>query len=100
MTRADSSSSGAEVEERLALVDSAQKAAGIIAARHHGDSQGAAALLADLDLKALAGGSLLLAELALGLYAHATNQRVPDCVTGLCLQLENEVRFAGPPPSR
>jgi hypothetical protein len=41
--------------------------------------------------RALAGGSLLLAEIALGLYRNETGQSMDDCVRELTTQLENAV---------
>lgn len=79
-------------EELLTVVDAAQRAAGVVAARHRGDREGAAALMASFeDVSSLAGGSLLVAELALGLYQQASGH-MDTCVRELCLRMESSVR--------
>ena len=66
------------------LADAAQRVAGILAARHRGDPDGVAALMDTFpDDRALAGGSLLLAQLLLQLYGEQTNQTVDECVQEL-----------------
>ncbi|SDS08007.1 hypothetical protein [Actinopolymorpha singaporensis] len=78
------------------LVDAAQRAAGVLAARHRHDPEGVAALMNTFpNDRALAGGSLLLAEIALGLYRQQTGQSMDECVHELATQLENAV--TGPP---
>lgn len=77
--------------ELLALVESAQRAAGILAARHRGDAAGTADLLGSMDDRSLASGSLLLAELAIGLYRSQTGQSIDACLSELCVQLEAAV---------
>jgi hypothetical protein len=79
--------------ELLGVVDSAQRAAGVLAARHRGDTRDAADLLASFDDdRSLASGSLLLAELALGLYRRHTGEPMDACIRDLCLQMETSVR--------
>jgi len=66
------------------LADAAQRVAGILAARHRGDPDEVAALMDTFpDDRALAGGSLLLAQLLLQLYGEQTNQTVDECVQEL-----------------
>ncbi len=70
--------------EAADLADAAQRVAGILAARHRGDPDGVAALMDTFpDERALAGGSLLLAQLLLQLYGEQTNQTVDECVQEL-----------------
>ncbi|MBE1603668.1 superoxide dismutase [Actinopolymorpha pittospori] len=72
------------------LVDAAQRVAGVLAARHRHDPEGVATLMGTFpNDRALAGGSLLLAEIALGLYRRETGQSMDDCVRELTTQLEN-----------
>lgn len=78
----------------LSTVEAAQTAAGILAARNRGDTQGAAVLLAGMSHEQLASGSLLLAELSMSLYARSSGQEVQDCIRGLSADLENAVRHA------
>ena len=76
--------------ELLQVVDSAQRAAGMLAARHRGDTEDATALMQSFrDDHDLASGSLLLAELTLGLYSRETGRGVDDCVRELNLQMES-----------
>ena len=80
------------------MVDAAQRAAGVLAARHRGDREGAAALMASFeDATTLAGGSLLVAELALGMYQRETGRDMDTCVRTLCVQMESTVSQAGEP---
>lgn len=66
------------------LAEAAQRVAGILAARHRGDPDGVAALMGTFpNDRALAGGSLLLAQLLLGLYREHTGQSVEQCVQEL-----------------
>ena len=66
------------------LADAAQRVAGILAARHRGDPEGVAALMGTFpNDRALAGGSLLLAQLLLELYGEQTHQSVEQCVREL-----------------
>lgn len=70
------------------LADAAQRVAGILAARHRGDPDGVAALMDTFpDERALAGGSLLLAQLLLQMYGQQTNQTVDQCVQELSTSL-------------
>jgi len=78
-------------DDLAGLVEAAQHAAGIVAARHRGDTDGARVLLADLEAERLAGGSLLLATLALGLASEATDRPFDQCVHGLSLDLQRLV---------
>lgn len=78
--------------ELLGVIDAAQKAAGIVAARHRGDHQDAAVLLNQLvgeGVESLTGGPLLLAELSLSLYAAESGRPVQDCIRELCVQMES-----------
>jgi hypothetical protein len=61
--------------------DAAQRAAGVIAARHLGDFEGANTLLAGMDDHTRAAGCLFLADLAVSLLAQATGQDI-DVVAG------------------
>lgn len=77
---------GSQQPDRAAadLADAAQRVAGILAARHRGDPEGVAALMGTFpDDRALAGGSLLLAQLLLQLYGEQTQQTVDECVQEL-----------------
>jgi Fe-Mn family superoxide dismutase len=78
----------------LATVEAAQRAAGVLAARHRGAAEDAAILIAGMDEHELAAGSLLLAELSLSLYAKASDQPVSECISTLCVELENAVQSA------
>ncbi len=80
------------VEALLTVVDAAQRAGGILAARHRRDQVAVTALMSGMDDRTLASGSLLLAELAINLYANETRQDQAHCISDLCLQLENAVR--------
>ncbi|MCH8614177.1 hypothetical protein [Arsenicicoccus dermatophilus] len=70
------------------LVEHAQLAAGILAARHRGDRESAAVLASTADPHELLGGALLLVELLAGLYAEACCQNPADCLSDLAVQLE------------
>lgn len=75
------------------VVDAAQRAAGVLAARARGDREGAAGLIGTFASdRELAGGSLLVAELLLGMHAAETGRSVDDCVRELNLQMEAAVR--------
>ncbi|MGI9155097.1 MAG: hypothetical protein ACR2FG_00425 [Marmoricola sp.] len=77
----------------LDMVQSAQRAAGVLAARERGDVEGAADLMASfVDADDLAGGSLMLARLTLGLYAECVGLSIEECVRELSLQLEDSLR--------
>jgi hypothetical protein len=79
--------------ELLEVVDAAQRAAGVLAARHRGDTGDAAALMSSFDDdRTLASGSLLLAELTLGLYRREIDKPMDELVNDLCLQMESSVR--------
>lgn len=71
----------------LAAVESAQAAAGIIAARHRGDLADADALLANMTDPQKAAGFLLLADLALGLLARYENRPVDEVAADVSLHL-------------
>lgn len=81
--------------EMLALIDSAQRAAGVLAARHRGDRAGAVELIDSFtDQGSLAQGSLLLSELLLQLYAADTGREVTETLQQLSVRLEHSVRAA------
>lgn len=74
------------------MVGAAQRAAGILAARHRGDPEGVRHLLESFaNERALAGGSLLLAELALSMLSAETDQTFEECVRRLNVDLERAV---------
>lgn len=76
--------------ELLHVVDSAQRAAGMLAARHRGDVDDAMDLMASFtDDHDLASGALLLAELTLGLYSNETGRDIDTLVRELNLQMES-----------
>ncbi|MDG4765816.1 superoxide dismutase [Solwaraspora sp. WMMD406] len=71
-----------------AAADVVQRAAGVIAARHRGDLDGAEALLADFPSEhARTLGFYLLADLALGLVRAQSGQTMDDLVRELSLHL-------------
>ncbi|MFY1631812.1 superoxide dismutase [Solwaraspora sp. WMMB335] len=91
-----------EPDNRVAFAESAfvaaQRAAGFIGARHRGDHDGAAALLAEFpDEATRTSGFCLLAELALALVRAQTGQRMEDLVQELSLHLA--AAAADPPPA-
>lgn len=70
------------------LIDSAQRAAGVLAARHRGDPTGAAALMGSFSADAeLAGGALLLADVAVRLLRQHTGESAEDCLAAVSLSL-------------
>ena len=70
------------------VVDAAARVAGTVAARGRGDIDGARALLASFDShEELAGGALLVAEMALTALSERTGESVDDCVEVLNLRL-------------
>lgn len=74
------------------MVDAAQRAAGVLLARHRGEREDAAALMATFaDQGELASGAMLVADLALGLYAQSSERDLAACVQELSLQLEEAV---------
>lgn len=81
---------GPAAEEQLrGFVEAAQRAAGVIGARHRGDAEGVAALLDSFaSEQAKAGGFLLLAELSLQMYREQAGQSMDACVQELCLHLD------------
>jgi hypothetical protein len=82
--------------ELLDIVESAQRVAGVLAARRRGDARDAAELLASFESPmALAEGALLLADLCLDLYRVRTGESTDDCVRDLCLQLEAALANGG-----
>lgn len=84
--------SAPDTQDLLPLVGAAQRAAGVLAARHRGDADGVQALLRSFpDQQALAGGALLLADLALRLLSSETGQSVEECVRRLTVDLEHAV---------
>lgn len=81
--------SGRAAEELLPLIDAAQRVAGVVAARGRGDADGARNLLTSFeDREQLAAGSLLVAELSLGMLRQETGSSLDALVRDLCLQLE------------
>jgi len=81
-----------EHQQLLKLVDAAQRAAGLLAARRREDAPGVSALMATFpDDAVLAGGSLLLADLALGLLCEQSGRTMDESVQHVALRLE---RFA------
>ncbi|MCZ3387527.1 MAG: superoxide dismutase [Actinomycetia bacterium] len=81
---------GERRQELLAVVDSAQRAAGVLLARHRGDSEDARDLLLSFDNdRDLASGALLLAELTLGLYSQETGRDLETSVRDLNLNMES-----------
>jgi hypothetical protein len=77
---------GPEVSFRAA-VESAQAAAGIIAARHRGDLADADSLLANMTDRQKAGGFLLLADLAVALLAEYEGRPIDEVAAELSLQI-------------
>ena len=74
------------------LASAAQRTAGMLAARHRGDADGWAELYRSFpDSGALAGGSLMLADLLLGLYREQTGQTMDECVQELSLHIDRAV---------
>ena len=71
----------------LAAVESAQAAAGIIAARHRGNLADADALLANMSDRQKAAGFLLLADLALGLLARYEDRPIDEVAADLSLRM-------------
>lgn len=71
----------------LAAVESAQAAAGIIAARHRGDLDDADALLGTMSDRQKAAGFLLLADLALGLLARCEGRPINEVTADLSLRM-------------
>ncbi|GAB3087360.1 hypothetical protein [Nocardioides zeae] len=70
------------------LLGSAQQVAGLVAARGRGDVAGARTLTRQLvEGGDLAGGALLVAELALGLLARESGQSLDEVVGQLNLRL-------------
>jgi hypothetical protein len=75
------------------LAEAAQRVAGVIGARQRADPAGVAALMSSFASdKALAGGALLLAELALGLYRQQTGQTMDQCIQEITLHLDAAAR--------
>ncbi|GGR54364.1 Fe-Mn family superoxide dismutase [Nocardioides luteus] len=84
---------GESQDPRLEMVDAAQRAAGVLAARARGDFEDASSLMASFeDSMTLAGGSMLLAELALGLYERESGISRDACLAELTVRLEASVR--------
>lgn len=75
--------------ELQAMVEAAQRVAGVLAARERGDTGDAADLLASFeDRDELAGGAMLLAQLSIGLRAQSADQSFEGSARDLCLQME------------
>lgn len=75
------------------VVDAAQRASGVLAARARGDQAGAAGLMQTFsDDRELAAGALLVAELALKLYAAESGRDAEDCVRELNLTMEQALQ--------
>lgn len=70
------------------LVENAQLAAGVLAARHNGDREAAVLLATKAEPDELLSGALLLAELLAGLYARACDQDPAQCLSELAVTLE------------
>ena len=91
-------SESARRAELAPVVAAAQRVAGIVAARGRGDAAGARQLMGSFDSeRELAGGALLVAELALGLLQKETGESLDQCVSDLCLHMETAL---GAPPAR
>lgn len=76
-------------QELAAVVDAAQRAAGVLAARHRGDASGAQDLMTSFeDDRTLASGALLLAELSVGLYSRESGEDVEACLGELAVSME------------
>ena len=74
-------------------MDSAQRAAGMLLARHRGDIEDARDLLQSFgNDRDLTSGALLLAELTLGLYSQETGRDLETCVRDLNLNMESAFR--------
>lgn len=72
------------------VVASAQRVAGLVAARGRGDADGARELMASFsDERDLAQGALLVAELSLALLREQTGESLDSCVQDLCAQMES-----------
>jgi hypothetical protein len=67
--------------------EAAQRLAGVIAARHRGDESGVGPLLDGLDNATRAAGGLLLADVAIGLLAHAEGREPADVAAQLSLSI-------------
>ncbi len=79
---------GADAVAAFALTaDAAQRAAGVIAARHRGDLAGADALLAGLDDHSRAAGSLFLADLTMSLLAQLEGRPLDHVAAELSLHI-------------
>ena len=82
----------ADQQQLRGMVDAAQRAAGVLAARHRGDTAGVRTLMTTFpDEAALAGGALLLADLALGMLRARSGQSMDECVQHLSVHRENVV---------
>jgi len=75
----------------LAAAETAQVAAGVIAARHRGDLASANALLEGIDDRSRAAGFLFLADLAVALLAQGEDRPVDDVAADLSLQIAAQV---------
>ncbi|MDF8266469.1 hypothetical protein [Luteipulveratus flavus] len=76
-------------QDLLAVVDAAQQAAGVLAARDRGDTAAAAQLIASApDAEAFAGGCLLLAELTVRTHSAQTGISVESYLQQLILDME------------
>ncbi len=71
----------------LITADAAQRAAGVIAARHRGDFVGADTLLHGLDDHTRAAGCLFLADLAVALLAQADGRDIETVAAELSLHI-------------
>jgi len=75
------------------MLDAAQRAAGVIAARHRGDAAGAEALLADFPTEqARTLGFFVVAELSLKLLAQATAEPMDRLVQELSMNIATSQR--------
>ena len=69
------------------LIDSAQRAAGLLAARHRGDPDGAAALMGSFAADAELAGGALLADVAVRLLREHTGESAEACLASVSLSL-------------
>lgn len=75
-------------EDLSPVVAAAQQVAGLLAARHRGDLEGVRALQSEMDGETMVSGSLLLAEVSLGLLSTVTEESYDTCVRRLTVDLE------------
>lgn len=84
--------------DRPSPFEAAQRAAGVLAARHRGDLHGAEALLASFpDEASKTRGFYLLAQLSLSLVCEQTGQTFDELVQELSTHLGQADGSLGPP---